>query len=133
MNKQDFIDGSDFRKFKMGFFKMLEDFLLDKPSNNFIDYLSRNQVTKKEVYNILDIKNTGWSKARKKQKIINSLATPDWNDLSDEEDSEEELKLFDYEKDNPSLNASFSGIEEAYDSDTETKLLGEDFYNEIQK
>ena len=110
---------------------MLDD--SDKSSNNFISYLSDNGVTKKEIYNILIIKNNSLSTTKKKQKIIDSLVTPDWNDLSDEEESEEELVLFDYEKDTSSLNASFSGIEEAYDSDKEIKLLGEDFYNEIQK
>lgn len=130
--KHDFI----FNEFKKDFFKRLNDFLLDdsdKSSNNFISYLSDNGVTKKEIYNILIIKNNSLSTKEKKQKIIDSLATQDWNDLSDREDSEKGLTFFDYEKDKSTLDTSFSKEQEGYDSDKEADLLGEDFYAEIQK
>jgi len=125
------------KKFKMYFFERLDSFLSDNPleiSDSFTTYLLNNSnITKKEIYNILDIKNTDWSKAIKKGKIINSLATPDWNDLSDGDLLDEEIEIFNYEEDKSTLNTSFSGTEEAYDLYEEANLLGTDLFEEIQK
>ena len=125
-----------FREFKRNFFKKLNDFLSNNSpisDNIFTDYLLGNGINQKEINNILALRGDEFSKARAKEQIINSLATPDWNDLSDGDLLDEEIEIFNYEEDKSTLNTSFSGTEEVYDLYEEANLLGTDLFEEIQK
>ena len=115
------------KKFKMHFFERLDSFLSDDPlerSDSFTTYLRDNSnITKKEISNIRGIKNTNWTKAIKKYEIIHSLATPNWNDLSDEDSLDEEIEISSSDFDKSTLNTSLCGTEKDYEFNEEGYLI----------